>query len=50
MPPEDRGGRELEEPDEMVAAPDVAELVGEDRALRVAAQAGKQFGRQDHAR
>ena len=50
MPPEDRLRRELEEPDEIIAAPDMEELVGEDGALSVGTQAGKQFGRQDHAR
>ena len=34
----------------MVAAPDMDEFVGEDCALSFAAQAGKEFGRQNHAR
>ena len=49
VPPEDRGRRELEEPNEIVPAPDMAQLVGEDRGLSFAAQPGKELGRQDHA-
>jgi hypothetical protein len=47
MPPEDRGRRELEEPDEIVAAPDMDEFVGDDCGLGFATQPGKEFGRQN---
>ena len=50
VPPEDRGRRELEESNEIVAAPDVDKFVSEDCGLRFGAQAGKELGRQNQAR
>ena len=50
MPPEDRRRRELEEPDEISRRAGYGRVRGRGLCLERRAQAGKEFGRQNHAR
>lgn len=42
VPPKNRRGRQFQQPDEIVAAANVHQLVGDDRSLRIDAQPGEE--------